>query len=53
MKNNIKVDEARGYDVMRGKKVLKHFSSKSEAEAYASLKWGRYIRYFGIKEVKA
>ena len=53
MKNTIKIDEARGYDVMRGKRVLKHFSSKSEAEAYASLKWGRYIRYFGIKEEAA
>ena len=51
MKNNsVKIDEARGYDVMRGKRVLKHFTEKSEAEAYASLQWGRYVRYWGIKE---
>ena len=49
-RNSVKIDEARGYDVMRGKRVLKHFTEKSEAEAYASLKWGRYIRYYGIKE---
>lgn len=42
----INADVERGFDVMRGKKVLKHFNTYAEADAYAKEKGGRYIRYW-------
>ena len=47
--NGITVDVSRGFDVMRGKRVLHHFDSYDEACAYAAEKWGRYVRYWGVK----
>ena len=47
--NGITVDVSRGFDVMRGKRVLRHFDSYDEACAYAAEKWGRYVRYWGVK----
>ena len=45
----ITVDESRGFDVMRGSKVLRHFEGYAEAKAYAALSAGRYVRYWGVK----
>ena len=46
----IRVDMERGFDVMRGKKALRHFDSYDEAVAYARERGGRYIRYYAEKE---
>lgn len=32
---NLNIDESRGYDVMRGKKVVEHFDSYAPAWEYA------------------
>ena len=50
----IKADEARGFDVMRGKKVIAHFDNYAEAWEKAQATRGGYIRYFEKKaeEVK-
>jgi hypothetical protein len=48
--NGLKVDVSRGFDVMRGKRVMRHFDSYAEACAYASEAWGRYVRYWEAKE---
>ena len=45
----IKVDLSRGFDVLRGSKVLRHFESYAEACAYAAQKGGRYVRYYAEK----
>ena len=42
-------DITRGFDVMRGKRVLKSFATYEEACAYAAAGRGRYVRYWGIK----
>lgn len=42
-------DITRGFDVMRGKRVLKTFATYAEACAYAAAGRGRYVRYWGIK----
>lgn len=46
----IRVDLEKGFDVLRGRKVLRHFDSYDEAVAYARERGGRYIRYFAEKE---
>ena len=43
------IDLSRGFDVLRGSKLLAHFASYDEARAYADAAPGRYIRYWGIK----
>ena len=48
----ITVDESRGFDVMRGAKILRHFASYAEATAYAAEGAGRYVRYWGVKPQK-
>ena len=45
----VNVDVSRGFDVMQGKKVLKHFEDYFEARAYADAGRGRVIRYFAEK----
>ena len=45
----INADVERGFDVMRGKRVLKHFDSYEEACAYAREKGGRYVRYWKVR----
>lgn len=45
----ITVDENRGFDVMRGKQVLRHFERYEDAQAYAALGHGRYVRYWAVK----
>lgn len=50
--NGIATDASRGYDVMRGSKVLRHFDTYAEARAYAALSGGCYVRYWGVKEGK-
>lgn len=40
-------DLSRGFDVFKGQKLLAHFDTKAEAEAYAAKACGRYIRYWG------
>ena len=47
------IDESKGFDVMRGTRVLKHFDSYEAACAYAAEKFGRYVRYFRLKAEKA
>ena len=44
------IDLSRGFDVLRGSKLLAHFESYNEARAYADAAPGRYIRYWGVKE---
>ena len=46
----IEVDTTRGFDVFRGKRLLKHFDSYEEAVAHAAKKPGRYIRYWELKQ---
>lgn len=46
----ITVDEARGFDAMRGAKVIAHYASYEEARAYADAHKGVYIRYWEKKE---
>lgn len=43
-------DASRGFDVFRGSKLLRRFSTLEEAKAYAAEKGGRYIRYWAVKE---
>jgi hypothetical protein len=43
------IDLSRGFDVLRGSKLLAHFESYDEARAYADAALGRYIRYWGKK----
>lgn len=46
----LSVDVSRGFDVLRGSKLLKHFDGYDEARAYADAAPGRWIRYWGVKE---
>ena len=43
------IDTTRGFDVFRGSKLLRHFDTYAEAQAYAALGRGRYLRYWGVK----
>lgn len=47
--HGVLVDDARGYDAMRGAKVMRHFATYEEAQAYACPKRGYYVRYWGVK----
>lgn len=47
---NLIVDESKGFDVMRGAKVIAHYASYEEARAYADAHKGVYIRYWEKKE---
>lgn len=42
-------DITRGFDVMRGSRVLRHFESYDEAIAYMRAGRGRWVRYWGVK----
>lgn len=46
---NLCADLERGFDVLRGRKILKHFGSYEEACAYATAGRGRYVRYWAKK----
>ena len=46
---SISVDVSRGFDVLRGSKLLAHFASYAEARAYADAERGRWIRYWAAK----
>lgn len=46
------IDLSRGFDVLRGSKLLAHFESYDEARAYADAAPGRYIRYWGKKSTE-
>ena len=48
----IKVDITRGFDVMRGKRVLVHCDTYEDACKVARAKGGRYVRYWGLRETK-
>ena len=48
----ISVDVSRGFDVLRGSKVLAHFEEYEEARSYANQAPGRYIRYYSGKEAE-
>lgn len=43
------VDLSRGFDVMFGGRVLRHFASYDEAQAYATQGRRRYVRYWGLE----
>ena len=47
--HGIAVDLSRGFDVMRGSRVLRRFATYAEAQAYAAQARGRYVRYWGLK----
>ena len=42
-------DESRGFDVLRGSKLLAHFGTYAEARAYADAAPGRWLRYWAAK----
>ena len=42
----ITIDTARGFDVMRGKTVVKNFTTKKEAKNFIGDRLGYYIRYW-------
>lgn len=42
----IAIDATRGYDVLRGNKLLKHFASYEEALSFSREAGGRWIRYW-------
>ena len=42
----ITVDTAKGFDVMRGKTVVKNFTTKEEAKNFIGDRLGYYIRYW-------
>lgn len=46
----VTVDMSKGFDVMRGKQVLRHFERYEDAQAYAAAGRGRYVRYWGARE---
>ena len=48
--NGIAIDMSRGFDVLRGKRVLRHFDTYEAAWAYANESGGRYVRYWELKE---
>ena len=41
---------ARGYDVMRGQTVVKHFDTKKDAKKFIDGRHGYYIRYWMFSE---
>jgi len=43
------VDVSKGFDVLRGNKLLRHFGSYAEAHAYAATKRGAWVRYWEKK----
>jgi hypothetical protein len=45
----ISVDVSRGFDVLRGSKVLAHFDNYAEARAFADAAQGRWLRYWAAK----
>ena len=47
--NGISVDVSRGFDVLRGSKVLGHFDTYAEARTCEAAGPGRYVRYWAIK----
>ena len=48
----VSVDVSRGFDVLRGSKLLAHFEGYEEARTYANQVPGRYIRYYAEKEAQ-
>lgn len=51
--NSIRFDAARGADVFRGSKLLRHFEGADaleQARAFADAAPGRYVRYWAVKE---
>lgn len=46
----ITVDVARGFDVLRGEKLIESFERYEDARAYADAHRGCYIRYWAAKE---
>lgn len=44
--NGIKVDVSKGFDVMRGDVVLRHFDSYAAAKRFMLQVWGRSLRYW-------
>lgn len=46
---NLCADLEKGFDVFRGRRLLKHFGSYEEACAYAAAGRGRYVRYWAKK----
>lgn len=42
----ITVNTAKGFDVMRGQKIIKHFDTKEDAQKSIDGKHGYYIRYW-------
>lgn len=47
--NGIRVDVARGFDVLYGRRVLRHFESYDEALAYMRAGRNRHLRYWAEK----
>lgn len=41
---------AKGYDVMRGQTVVKHFNTKEEAKKFVDGKHGYYVRYWILSD---
>ena len=48
-KTAITADTTRGFDVMRGSKLLASFATYAEAWAYAAQGPGRYVHYWAKK----
>ena len=48
---NRKVDTTRGFDILRGSKVVKHYDSYAEARAHIAAKGGT-IRYWVVTDPK-
>ena len=47
--NGIKVDVSRGFDVLRGSKLVRRCESYEEARALAAATRGGYVRYWAVK----
>lgn len=45
----IAIDTTRGFEVLRGSRILRHFESYEEALAYMRAGRGRWMRYWGKK----
>lgn len=41
---------AKGYDVMRGQTVVKHFNTKEDAKKFVDGKHGYYVRYWILSD---
>lgn len=46
----ISVDVSRGFDVLRGSKLLASFATYAEARAYADTHAGCWLRYYAEKK---